>query len=346
MKYLALLAAFSSVNVSSGSIGALRMRRLAQSIRRLLRIVFVRSWILLYHFTGHLRLTSILLSTDLIELTQRHPKLTFKYLGGNYLARCLSAKARLAILTHHYGFLRRCLKTGFPKQLCDVRPVLWQAAIDDAQIDIRLSFPYSLHHPNRTVDYEGDFAVTLYLDSAPLYVMCMTIAPARIVKTPLSGGDNGHALFVARIQGTDGRFEQIRRATKLMHDISPKDILFAAAQGIAAAIDAGVVIGVSTEEHLFRPEDGKEEGPFFDYDKFWETLGARRTEDNLFVLTLPPEEKPIETIAQKHKARTLRKRAFKKQVCADMCERFGTQFLAMPSATAAVRVPAENRAAA
>lgn len=345
MKYLALFAAFSST-VASSSAGTrgVGMHRLPHPVRRLLRIVFIRSWLLLYHFAGHLRLTSILLSTDLIELTQRHPKLTFKYLGGNYLARCLSTKARLSILTHHYGFLKRCMKSGVAKQLCDARPVLWQTTVDGAQIDIRLSFPYSLHHPDRTVDHEGDLAVTLYLDSVPLYVMCMTIAPAGVARTASPDGDGAHVLFVGRIQGADGRFDQIRHATRLMHDISPKDVLFAAVQGIAAAIGAKVIVGVSTGEQLHRPNSAADGSTFFNYDQFWELFGAERTEDNLFVLSLPLQEKPIEMIPQKHKGRTLRKRGFKKQLSAEVCERFGMHFLANESASE--HAPAGNRAAA
>jgi uncharacterized protein VirK/YbjX len=275
-----------------------------------------------------MRLLNNLLSANLIQLAQRHPRLTIKYLGGNYLARCLSTKARLAILSHHYEFLRHSMKRGFAAQLCDVRPVLWQIASSDAQFEIRMSFPYSLHHPDRTVDHEGDLALTMYMDSVPLYVMCMTIAPAGVagITVPECGG--AHTLFVGRIQGADGRFEQIRHATKMLHDISPRDVLFAAAQGIAGAIGAKVVVGVSTEEQLFRPDAGDAADAFFDYSKFWEMLGARRTADNLFALTLPLQEKPIEMIAQKHKSRTLRKRAFKKQLCAEVCEQFGTRFMA------------------
>jgi len=309
-----------------------RGNALQRAVRRILRIALFRSPALLANVRGHARLVRTLLSPEVVCLTKRHLTLPYKYLGANYLARHLSTRMRLAMLTHHYEFVRTRLHAGFLERVMAQQSTLWSSVGDENRFSIALSLPHSLHHPGRIVDQEGDLALYFTMNDVPLYVACFSIVPGIAVNL-----DPRDALFVGRLQGADGSFELIRQATRLLHDISPRDFLLAALQGIAGALGIEAMVGVSNAEQLSKSRSDGARNVLFDYDQFWTALHAQRTIDNLFVLPVPLPERPIETIAQKHRARTLRKRRFKERVSLEIGKEFRTRHLATDAASSGPR---------
>lgn len=303
------------------------------ALQRGFRLLFLRVVPLVFHLRGHLRLTRILTSPHALRLTQRHPKLAYKYLGGNYLAHNLSTGTRLATLINHYDFLRQHVVEDFLPRIFDTRQRLWQEACGDHIFSIALSFPMSLHHPGRTVDHEGDLALTFLMDAVPLYVFCFTIIPTSAMQDIDARVAGRQAIFIGRIQGVGGRYDEMKKATKLLHDISPKDLLLAATQAVALSLGIRTLVGVRTEDQLSRGEQMPSDENFFDYDGFWMALEAERTKCNRFLLPLPLPEKPIALIAQHHRSRTLRKRRFKEHLMEEVRDTFQTEFLKKSSAT-------------
>ena len=301
---------------------------LQRAVRKCLRIALLRIPALVSNPREHKRLMRTLASPQIICLTKRHPKLVYKYLSDHYLARNMTARTRLAALTHHYEFVRTRLHPGFLENMLANRLPIWMDTVEGHRFDIKMSFPYSPHHPDRFADHEGDLALAFAMDDVPLYALCFSIVPGSAVN--LAHGD---VLFLGRLQGADGRFEQIRQATRLLHDISPRDILLEALQGIAATFGIAAIVGVSNAEQLSKSLGPNTEDVLFDYDRFWDALHAHRTVDNLFMLPLPIPEKPIETIAQKHRSRTLRKRRYKESVRTEICDEFRVHHLATSNAT-------------
>lgn len=300
-----------------------RGTRLQRAVRKGLRVALLRIPVLLVHPVGHTRLLRTLLDPRIVGLTQRHPQLAWKYLGGNYLARRMTTRTRLESLTHHYDIVRTRLRAGFLDDVLAGRVTLWQDTHAEHRFSVTLAFPRSPHHPDRMADHEGDLALNFAMDGVPLYTLCFSVVPDSAVHLGC-----GNAIFLGRLQGADGRFEQIRLATRQLHDISPKDILLAALQGIAQALGIDTLIGVSNAEQLSKSRGVRAESVLFDYDSFWQSLQAQRTIDNLFMLPLPIPDKPIETIAQKHRSRTLRKRRYKESVSEAACNAFRVQCLA------------------
>lgn len=325
MNHSAIFQWLASMVPGTRASYTVRGGKLQQAVRKFLRVALWRIPGLLANPAGHARLLRILQSKEVMYVTQHHPKLVYKYLSGNYLARHLSIGRRLIMQTHHYEFTRTRMHAGFLRNVFADRPLIWQDASKDHRFRITLSFPFSPHHVNRVADHEGDLSLIFAMDDLPLYTLCFSVVPGRVVSV-----DRQDVLFLGRLQGADGRFEHIRQATRVLHDISPKDILLAALQGVANALGIDVIVGVSNAEQLSKSRGPRVEHVVFDYDSFWAALHAQRTVDNLFVLSLPMPEKPIETIAQKHRGRTLRKRRYKDSVSTAVCEEFRSQHLAGP----------------
>jgi uncharacterized protein VirK/YbjX len=327
MKFSVLNNLAASVVMASRTIGLDSNKGIVFALKKCFRLVFLRAAPMLYHLGGHLQLTRVLSSPHVSGLAKRHPKLAYKYVGGNYLARCFSTKTRLAILTKHYSYLKGYVVDDFLASIYDAKTTLWQECKDDLTFSIALSFPFSLHHPGRPVDYEGDLSLLFEIDSLPVYVFCFTIIPGEVVDDSAAGAGCDPALFISRIQGEGGHFPLIRKATKLLNEISPKDLLLTATQAIALSLNIRTLVGVSTEDQLSKNEHTGKQDIFFDYNHFWLSLGAERTAGNMFRLAIPLPEKPIELIAQHHRARTLRKRKFKEQLLRHVRNEFQERFL-------------------
>ncbi|AMJ67565.1 hypothetical protein AXW84_20700 [Hymenobacter sp. PAMC 26628] len=201
----------------------------------------------------------------------------------------------MGILYNHYDYLTRQVQSNFFTSLLTGVPLWQDCREEDGVMSIQLTFPSG-------IDFEGDLALTFAHNGVSLYNISFVVAPGRYVHSPQE-----QVLFVSRIQGTRN-FDLIRQCTKSCHDITPAALLIAALQGVAAALDINILAGISTEERLY-------DTITFDYNSFWESFQAERTQDNLFFLALPLVKTPIELIKGKRRERTLRKRQYKDEIC-------------------------------
>lgn len=243
------------------------------------------------------------------QLVYRHARLPFKYLSGSYLAHGLSARARLQAAHHHYAFLNGLIRGNSLAMLHDEGIRLWDAALEDIDLAIELSFPLSFDHPGRKEDQEGDLLLVFVADSRPCFAIGFTVVPVSLAGI---GGAAESALFIGRVQGVCRDADLVRRVTRSLGDISPRDLLWSALEGIASALHIGHALGVSNDSHVLNSERG--EGFTFDYDAYWQALGGTRTPQQWYWLTLPVQGKPLAEIPQKHRRRTERKRQAKAAV--------------------------------
>jgi uncharacterized protein VirK/YbjX len=300
-------------------------RQITLICRRWLRLIFLRSIPFLRNFRGHLKLLQTLSLPHARDLLHSHPRLAYKYLGGNYLARTFSATTRLRILHTHYHYLMEYVCDDFLAQVFAARQILWEDSRQEHHFSISLSFPHCLHHPGRRVDHEGDLSLLFQIDGTPVYVICFTIAPGEVFKANGMNVGSEKTLFIARIQGEAQQLQNIRRATKLLHEISPRDLLLVATQALATSLDIDTIVGINSANQLATPPECKQE-LFFDYEKFWSELGADRLDDGFYTLPVPLPQKPLAEISQHHRTRTLRKREFKRQVMEAVAHRFNLRF--------------------
>lgn len=240
-----------------------------------------------------------------IALINQNPRLLYKYLG-NYLARNFSKRDRLSIVINHYYFLSKHAKPGFFASILR-ETVIWSQCINELNIAIKIKFPVG-------IDFDGDLTLVFEMDDNPIYAVSFTFIP-----TSLIDGSSNQAIFVGRVQGT-AEFDLIKKATKSLSDITPAALLIAALQGVGTAFNIDKIIGISNERHLYRyTRDSKQH--FFDYDSFWSSFNVEK-ENGFFHLPIPFPEKPLSSLKPNHRSRTVRKRAYKKELSmsiADYC---------------------------
>ena len=144
-------------------------------------------------------------------------------------------------------------------------------------------------------------------DQVDICTLSFTIGPGCIADL------TGHALYISRVQGKGGRLHLIRAATKNCLEVAPAAMLLAAAEGIATALELSDLIGIGATTQISTGL-GSRQGMVKAYEEFWMAAGGLKLARDMYHLPVPSFSKPIQSIKRNHRARTLRKREFKKLV--------------------------------
>lgn len=239
------------------------------------------------------------------------PIFPLRHLSREFLFPGLSAKERTASILHHYRLLTSRMSTHFLRQFGNSGVSVLEHRQDGKH------FVVSLGLPAGNALMEGESVLQLLVDGLPVYVLQFTIVPGWLLNA-----EQQDVIFVQRLQGVKGCFEQVRAATRAFSDVAPRLLLITALQGIAAAWGIHEMACISAESQICSKRT-KAEGSaalFRDaYDDFFVELGARRVSKDFFSLLLPIEEKPIQLVGNGHKARTRRRRAFRHEIANRVC---------------------------
>lgn len=257
---------------------------------------------------------SLLSEACLKPLVSLNPKLKYKYLRNDYLFSSLSIGDALTIVLHHYHVLSKRVSIDFFPRLFRDKPLLWECEKGTTHFGIRMTFPRDFNLPDRMLDHEGDLALLFEADGIPIYVLCMTIVPNGVARKYFDITNSKEVIFVGRVQGVADKFEKVRAATKLLHDVTPARLLVSATESIAKRFGIETIIGVSNGEQLSKRKYSDESECLFNYDAFWINMGAHATSRGLYSYQVGASEKPIEEVQQKHRSRTLAKRRFRASV--------------------------------
>lgn len=255
---------------------------------------FFRGVSLALDVPGHVRLLRVLAHPGVLPLAQRCPRLAYRYLGEFYLAKGLSRKARLSILTNHYAYLRERVAADFFAKIYDARQLAWRDDIDGHRFDIVMFFP-------KDHDREGEVCLAFECDGVRLYELSFTIGAGPAIGLPC-----GQAVLISHVQGVAGAMDLTRAATRVCHGSAPPYLLLAAVEGIALALEIDMLVGVGTNRQCLRPA--------FNHDDFWRSLSGAADAADFYPIALPFPEKPIELIKRNHRARSLRRRALRSRI--------------------------------
>ena len=238
------------------------------------------------------------------EIILLEPVFPFRHLSRNFLLPELDARMRTASILHHYRFL---------------------IARNDSLREVSLlqhesngrEFAVTLGPPVVNAMMEGECLLQLQVDGTPVYQIQFTIVPGGVVHS-----QQRDVIFVQRLQGAKGCFEQISAATRAFADVAPPLLLVSVLEGIAAAWGIHEMACISGESQLScRLYNEGSSAPFREaYDDFFVQLGARRVSTDLFSVPLPIAEKPLDRISNGHRARTRRKRAFRHDIANRVCQ--------------------------
>lgn len=242
---------------------------------------------------------------DFAEVTRNNPKFVFKFLFSHYLAKGFTVDECASCFLHHYRYLRKTLSVPLLRQILDGEITLRE--FSDRRSRIALTIGLS-----RPVNKEGELSLNLRVDGEIVFVLAFTIVPGRMVKS-----DAQDILLISRMQGVRGSYADISFATKSLHDIAPRALLFAAVQGVAIAFGIAEIAAVSAARHTSCI--AQTAAAFkLNYDDFFAELGIPKSASGFFFSRVPIEDKPLVLIKRGHKLRTKKKQAFKRQVVEDV----------------------------
>ncbi len=305
----AMDAAYAPRSLASTARTQARCCGLFYTLREYLKIAALRN------FSSHLAVSRALALPRVKSLSHYHPRAAFKYLR-RYLARGLCMHSRAAILAHHYSYLNRYVGHDFMQRICEGQIALWSEIREGNRYEIALTYPRIGHH-------EGELALMFLENATPLFTVSFTLAPGK-----LFGVEAHRVLFVGRIQGRNGDFDAIKRATKCCEDISPLALLLAATQAIAQSFDIHTLVGVSAREQVSVGGNHPAREALSVYDGFWQSVGAEPLSGNLFLLHSAQEQKPLSLIKSNHRSRVKRKREFKSALAGAVHSAFQQRCLA------------------
>lgn len=233
------------------------------------------------------------------------PVFPFRHLSRDFLLPRLSAKVRTASILNHYRFLMARMSNP------DLGGVSLLAHKSNGR-----DFAVTFGPPAADVLMEGESLLQLLVDGRPVYHLQFTIVPGWVVHS-----QQRDVIFVQRLQGAKGCFEQISAATRAFADVAPPLLLVSVLEGIAAAWGIHEMACISAQSQVScRLSSERFSAPFREaYDEFFLQLGARRVCADFFSLQLPIADKPMELIGNGHKARTRRKRAFRHEIASRVC---------------------------
>jgi uncharacterized protein VirK/YbjX len=247
---------------------------------------------------NYTKLLSVMTRPGTLDLTKRYPKIINKFFG-TYLHLDFDKAARQEILILHYYYIGNRVKPTFYNNITDSKISLWRYEEETSLCEITLIFDKQNH-------YEGDISLVFEIDNFPIYIVGFTIAPGNLIGAPTA-----QALLIGRVQGTKGRSTEIKRATKLCHDIAPPYLLVDASIEIAKALDITHVGGVDSKGQV---TIGANEDNFFSYDAFWGTYYAKKTVNNIYIISVYYEVTPLSALKPSHRRRTKLKRIFRREV--------------------------------
>jgi len=255
---------------------------------------------------NYIKLLSVMTRPGTRDLTKRYPKLINKFFG-TYLHLDFDKTARQEILMLHYYYIGHRVKPTFYERITDNKIVLWRCENETSLCEIAILFDKQNH-------YEGDISLVFEIDNIPIYIIGFSVVPGRLVGAPTA-----QALLIGRIQGTRGRSEEIKRATKLCHDILPPYLLVESCIEIAKALDVTYVGGVDSKGQV---TIGAKEDSFFNYDAFWGTYFAKQVVNNIYVISVDYEVTPLSELKASHRRRTKLKRMFRREVAEHVARDF------------------------
>lgn len=211
------------------------------------------------------------------EYVRNSPRFLYK-IYRPYLTNTLSMDARLAALASHYQFV-------FARGL---GPVIAQASGAGAQLarfegKTGTSYDLTLRAVGTCLEREGELVLQLRHEGQAVYAAAFTFA----------WRGEAHAINIGCIQGgkDEGTQEAIRHATRELHGLRPKQLLFALVRNIGWQFGCRHMMLVSNANRVVRCAMRKGR-VLADYDQFWTEMGAGRQADGDFRLACAPLAAP------------------------------------------------------
>lgn len=236
------------------------------------------------------------------QALEQHPRVFLKPFRP-YLNAAYDAAQRLAVLLRHHAFVETLPGDVIASLREGKRIPLW--ALEDNEgswLVLTLA---------RANDREGECMLELK-DSADNRIAMMTFSVA---------GDPELQIKIGCVQGprSSDRKDAVRRATRQLEGIRPKNLLVDAIYFLAEVWGVASIAGVSNAQQV-KTRTGR---IFFNYDEFWGELGGRYLPlDGEFLLPLKPLHKSLDQVPSAKRSEYRRRLGLREHLRQQLFERF------------------------
>lgn len=250
----------------------------------------------------HNQVRSLLQRPPFVDTVQNNPKFAIKYLTWRYLARGLTIPTRAACFLHHYQRIQELLPDRVLRQALH-----WDLLLHEFH-DSENCFTLTMGR-SRPFYKEGEMSLNFKIDGQIFFTLSFTIVPGWVV-----GADVSEVLLISRLQGTPGCYpDQMKIATRAMHGVRPRTALLFALDGIAESLGIDQVAAVSAARQSCHTKDS-EVVLKKAYDDCFAELGIATNAAGFYLLPVPLEEPPLDSISPRNRPRARKNRAFKQEL--------------------------------
>ena len=214
----------------------------------------------------------------------------FSYLSGSF-----NTGQKLAILRHHYGYLKNVLDIAQLRTLFKQGITCYQDCTTGNAYNILLT-------PGYMLEFEGSLSVSLLMNNIKIAMLSFSVAPGTVFDLP-----DEHVIYIANLQRFGGHNDDIHKATKHFNDIIPAAILLKVVEALAGVLKISTCIGISAQNQLTSIVMNDHERFYSIYDQFWLNHGGVLKNGD-YIIPLPLAQKPLEQVKQTHRNRTVKKR--------------------------------------
>ena len=215
---------------------------------------------------------------------------------GCYAAKSFSATDRLVILHHTYSFLDRMRNRSLDLRLCEQVPI-WSLPGDGPHLAVWMG-------PSSLAPMEGEAELVFKSNEQHLFTLSFSVAPGWLLGTA-----DQDAILIGGLQGALACRSEHRDACKKLQEVSPQDMLVITIRALARVLGIRAIAAVSAELHV--AQGCSKVDWRFDYDGFWERIGAVRSDRGFYVFSPDVADRPAHEGSSTHKSRARRKRRFR-----------------------------------
>ncbi|HKP97071.1 MAG TPA: DUF535 family protein, partial [Fibrobacteria bacterium] len=190
---------------------------------------------------------------------------------------------------------------------------VWSSTFEGKTISINLTLP------GPTL-MEGELCLVFRMDALALFTMTFSIVPGNLVGIP-----SHQTIFIGGFQGTKGHTGTIRYASKAMGEICPSKMLMISIRALGRALGIGIIIGVSSAEHVCETINRFPNEYLSQYDFFWMANGGEPLGKS-FKMRVGLSDKPSTSSSASHRARARRKKLLMHTILEEMVQGFQLYF--------------------
>jgi len=241
---------------------------------------------------NHNKLVSLLRSFNCSNLIFKRTKFIYLF---SYLSNSFTTDEKLSILFHHYNFLNNLFAPVALSQL-------FKTGIECYSENNGLDTYNIILKPSGVLEFEGSLSLYFQMNDVKLATLSFSVAPGKLFNYT-----DENVFYIACLQQHKPKIDQINIAEKHFNEVKVANILLEVLEALGSIFDIKKLIGVSSANQLTASTNNYTVAYQSIYDEFWIKHNGIFDGQN-YIIQLPIPHKPISSIKQTHRNRTLKKR--------------------------------------